>query len=202
MKNLFALSLAYIMVSPSFAQAHLAEKQLSASICDCITHLDMDKIKSKSEASASFSDCFVKNTGLMSKVAAERRVDSTDVDVMRQIGVDIGKDLVNENCTAFTRLSLKIADAKEGADQPIGTVTGKLKRMIVSGFNYIIITDPSGAEQSFLWLRQFPGSENFMSGIDKYIGRDVKIDWQEIEAYLPQNKGYYKVKEITGITFL
>ncbi|MGZ3874908.1 MAG: hypothetical protein ACXVJD_18450, partial [Mucilaginibacter sp.] len=63
-------------------------------------------------------------------------------------------------------------------------------------------TDNGNSEKSFIWLRQFPGSEKFMNGPLTLAGKKLNISWQEIEVYLPQAKGYYKVKEITGITIL
>jgi hypothetical protein len=36
----------------------------------------------------------------------------------------------------------------------------------------------------------------------KLAGKKIDITWQEMEVYLPQAKGYYVVKEITGITVL
>jgi hypothetical protein len=83
-----------------------------------------------------------------------------------------------------------------------GNTNGKLKRIDVKGFNYIVITDGNNSEKSFLWLKQFPGSEKFMNGLTGLIDKYVKISWQELEVYLPDAKGYYKVKEITGIEVL
>ncbi|MDB5022256.1 MAG: hypothetical protein JWP78_11, partial [Mucilaginibacter sp.] len=68
-------------------------------------------------------------------------------------------------------------------------------------FNYIVIVDNSNNEKSFVWLRQFPGSERFMSGIAQSVGKKVKITWQNMEVYLPQSKGYYNVKEIKNLDF-
>ena len=88
---------------------------------------------------------------------------------------------------------------KNADEEAVGASTGKFKRIDNKGFNYIVITGSGGNEKSFLWLRQFPGSENFMNGSLKYIGKNVTIKYQEIEVYLPQAKGYYRVKEITSL---
>ena len=40
-----------------------------------------------------------------------------------------------------------------------------------------------------------------MNGTTALTGKNLKITWEEIEVYLPQVKGYYKVKEITRVDF-
>jgi hypothetical protein len=77
---------------------------------------------------------------------------------------------------------------------------GVFKRIDQKGFDYIVIVD-NDSEKSFIWLRQFPGSEKFMNGITQYIGKKMRITWQNIEVYLPQSKGYYNVKEIKYLDF-
>ena len=111
---------------------------------------------------------------------------------------------MRQNCTAFLSLSVAMAK-KNGNDQSMletHSTTGSFKRIDIKGFNYFVINDENHSEKSFLWLRQFPGSESFMGGTIKFAGKKLKINWQEIEVYLPQAKGYYKVKEITGIEVL
>jgi len=134
------------------------------------------------------------------KLADEKHVDPTDNPAMRQLGIQIGKDLLIQNCAAFTRLSVKMVQNKSKEDEGEGYNEGKFKRIDTKGFNYIVITDKSGSEKSFIWYRQFPGSEKFMGGGTSYVGKNVKIKYQELEVYLPQAKGYYKVKEIVELT--
>jgi len=179
------------------------EKTITDSICNCLVKVDIDKITSKQQAVDAFTNCFAKRTDLLMKLADERHVDPTDNVAMSQIGNGIGKDLLNENCVAFTKLSTKMAqqDApqKENNEE---TMEGHFKRIELKGFNYIVISGKNNSETSFIWLQQFPGSENFMNGTAKFIGKKLKITYQEIEVYLPAAKGYYKIKEITAIDFL
>jgi len=96
-----------------------------------------------------------------------------------------------------------MAKSDKGDDEPaVQSTAGVFKRVDLKGFNYLIIKDQNSSEKSFLWLRQFPGSEQFMNGTAKLAGKKVKVSWQEIEVYLPAAKGYYKVKEITGVELL
>jgi hypothetical protein len=77
-----------------------------------------------------------------------------------------------------------------------------LKRIDTKDFNYFVLTDNNNQEKSFIWLRQFPGSENFTASAAKFTNKKLKISWQEIEVYIPSAKNYYKIKEVTGVEVL
>ena len=143
-------------------------------------------------------ECFSKNSALLEAVADERKISMDDNDGMHKIGVDIGKDLLALKCDGFMQLAMKMAK-KDEVDNSYEE--GKFKRIDSKGFNYIVITDNNNEEKSFLWLKQFPGSEKFMNGGANYIGKKISIKYQELEVYLPQAKGYYKVKEIISLDF-
>ncbi|MES2268728.1 MAG: hypothetical protein V4520_18330 [Bacteroidota bacterium] len=178
-----------------------AETKLTNALCDCITKLDKTKLTTREEANAAFMDCFGKQADLLPDVATERGVEMTDGEAMNKIGTDIGANLVKQKCEGFMQLAMKMARKDKVAEAPQST-SGAFKRIDVKGFNYIVLTDATGSERSFIWLRQFPGSEKFMGVNTKYIGKKLKVSWQELEVYLPAAKGYYKVKEIVGVEVL
>lgn len=208
LKSIFFLLFGLIFIQTSFAQTTItpAEKKVTDTICNCLSGLDLDKIKNKQEAVTLFTECFGKRMDLLLAVAEERHLDETDEAAMKQLGIGIAKILMAQNCAAFTKLAVKMAtdqvDKAEKIESKEGTSEGKLKRIELKGFNYLIISDNNNSEKSFLWLRQFPGSEKFMNGVTAIAGKKVKVSWRELEVYLPSSKGYYAVKEITGIDFL
>ncbi len=117
--------------------------------------------------------------------------------------MDIAKNLLKEKCDAFLKLAVKMADTGTGnSEASSGSSTGNFKGIELKGFNYLVINDNDNSEKSFLWLWQFQVSELFMYEVTALAGIKINISWQEFEVYLPQAKGYYKVKEITGIDFL
>ena len=123
-----------------------------------------------------------------------------DTEAMHALGVDLAKNLLKSKCDGFIKLS--VAMAKKGDSEAYEQVTnydfGTFKRIDLKGFNYLIITDKNGNEKSYLWLRQFIGSEKLMTPAT-LAGKRLKISSREIEVYVPAAKGYFKVKEITGI---
>ncbi len=176
-----------------------AEKKLTDSLCSCITHLDQSTLHTKKEATDAFMECFTKQADLLVGVAEEKKLSMEDNAAMHGLGVEIAKNLMNEKCTGFMQLAVKMA---QKGDAESSSIEGKFKRIDNKGFNYIIVADEDNQEKSFLWLHQFSGSETFMRDPASLTGKRLKIDWKEIEVYLPESKGYYKVKEITAITVL
>lgn len=206
MKRLITLTILFIAFSQiSFAQSTRnigpAEKKLADSICSSLSKHDISQIKSKEDAVKLYTECITEHTDLLSDVADELKIDMTDMQAMRKLGVNIALDLMKVQCSKFTSLSILMAGTKSNYQNLSNISLGTLKRIDNKGFNYIVINE-SGNENSFLWLRQFPGSEKFTNGLAANLGKKVTISWKEIEVYLPTAKGYYKVKEITDLNFL
>lgn len=177
------------------------EQKITMALCDCLNKIAPAKITNKKEANDAFMSCFMSQSDLLVDLAAERNVQITDKAAMREVGIDIGKNLLSQKCEAFLKLAVKMSDHSDSTPET-ETTTGSFKRIDTKGFNYIIITDAGGSEKSFLWLRQFTGSEKFMEQPLNVTGKKLKITWQEIEVYVPQAKGYYKVKEIIAVDIL
>lgn len=176
-----------------------AERKLMDSLCTDLGTIDLTKITTKEEANTAFMDHFTALAYMLLDVAKERGVDASDQDAMHAIGVEIGQNLVREKCMAFIKLAGKMAGVDSKINGSSGVTQGTLKRIDTKGFNYFVIADANGKEQSFLWLRQFSGSETFTGVASSYAGKKLRIKWQEMEVYLPGAKGYYKVKEVTSI---
>ncbi|MDX5348029.1 MAG: hypothetical protein LPJ89_03265 [Hymenobacteraceae bacterium] len=177
-----------------------AEVAITDSICNCISNVDYAKITSEKSAEKVFVECIAKQPSLMVKFAEERKVSFSNQAAMRQLGEELGKNLLNTNCPGFMKLTMAMVEHSEGNDEELSGVTyGKLKRIETKDFNYLVVTDDENKEKNFIWLRHFPGSDNFMNNTGKLVGKKLKIDWQEIEVYIPAAKNYYKIKEITGV---
>lgn len=200
LKKLAIVLLSLLAFTTSKAQTTIgpAEKKLTDSLCNALGRLDMSTIHTKEEANNAFMECFGRFASILIEVAEEHKVEMSDGEAMRLIGQGIGKNLMRENCPSFMKIAVKMAgkDTDEGA---ASSTAGTVKRIDNKGFNYVVITDQQGKEKSFLWLREFAGSDKFTGLPASYTGKKVTIKWQEMEVYLPQAKGYYKVKEITGV---
>jgi len=208
MKKIYTVGvLILLLLNASFLRAQstisAVEKRLTDSLCNCVSKLDVSKITTAEDAEKQYTNCVEKNIDQLQSFANERHVDFSDKAGMRNLGIDLAKDLMKMNCSIFMDLATLMAKKQDsGEETNTGSTTGSFKRIDLKGFNYLIIVDQNNSEKSFLWLRQFTGSEKFSTGSAKLIGKQVKISWQELEVYLPQANGYYKVKEITAVEFL
>ncbi|MBB5395930.1 hypothetical protein [Mucilaginibacter sp. AK015] len=197
-----------LLICAAFCKAQAtpgpAEVKMTNALCDCITKLDKSKLKGAKEANAAFMDCFGEQADLIPDVAAERKVEISDGEAMKKIGKDIAENLMRLKCDGFMQLAVKMAGKDEDSETETVTqaTTGTFKRIDTKGFNYFVLTDAAGSERSFIWLKQFPGSEQFMGPTVKFAGKNLKVTWQEMEVYLPPAKGYYKVKEIVSVDIL
>ena len=200
---LVLLVLLSLFISKTFSQtAHVqgpAERKMVDSLCSCVTKLDLSKITNKQQAEAAYTECVERHIDILTELADERHVDIADSKAMEKVGVDLAMSLMKQNCKAFTQLATLMGG--ENDKEKSATESGNIVRIENRGFNYFIISGPDHKEKSFIWLSQFPGSEKFMNGVTPYVGKKVNIAYREIEVYLPQAKGYYKVKEILSIDF-
>jgi len=195
---LFALTSIVFSAAAQNKAASPTEQALADTICKDLSKLDMKRITTKDEAVSAFTNCFLAHTDMLMKVAEEQHVDATDEAAMQKIGGQIGKDLMAMNCDAFIKISVKMVQDDKTAEGT-GATSGVFKRIEQKGFNYVVLVE-NNSEKSFLWLREFPGSDKFFGDTAQYAGKKMEVSWREIEVYLPQAKGYYKVKEITGIS--
>jgi hypothetical protein len=146
--------------------------------------------------------CFFDNAALMMKMVDKGGIDIKDEKAMEGFGIEIATEMFRQNCSAFAQLSLLMVDSegsKSKADMTDGVTGGRLTRIDNKEFLYFVVTDTANREQSFIWLRYFQGSEKFIKDPASYIGKPLKIRWQEIEVFMPVAKGYFKIKEIAGI---
>lgn len=203
MKKPLLFILLSVFCKTAISQADTATmKPLTDSICNCLSKKDLSKISNKVEANAVFTDCFTKHAAAMIDLAQKEKVDIADESAMHNLGIEIGKELFRRQCEAFVQISLKMAEKDNGnaeAGATNGSTNGKLKRIENKDFRYLFMEDANKREYSFIWLHYFAGSEKFIENTDKYIGKKMKVKWKETEVFLPQGKGYFKIKEITGI---
>jgi hypothetical protein len=201
-KLLFALLICGAIFNARAQTIGPVEQKMTDALCDGLNKIDQSKINTGKEATDAFMNCFMEQSAMFVDLAAEKKISMEDQQAMHDLGVEIGKNLMKEKCAGFLKLAVKMAQKSEDDAAGISETHGAFKRIDANGFNYFVITDDNGNEKSFLWLRQFPGSEKFTGNVKDYTGKKINIKWQEMEVYLPQAKGYYKVKEITAIDLL
>jgi hypothetical protein len=204
MKKLFlAIILLFIFIQKPLAQtkAGPVEQRMADSLCNAVNRLDISKVTTKQEAINAYTQCVGSYVDILQDLATEKKADMSNTDEMQKVGVDLAKDLNVMKCSNFIKLETIMAK-NANSDVTASTTSGIFKRIDTKGFNYIVISEANGSEKSFLWFRQFHNSERFISDAAELTGKKLEITWKEVEVYLPQAKGYYNLKEITGIEVL
>lgn len=196
---LLAVLFSYIF-SPA-QEATPAMQKAATKVCNCLDKIDFkspDTKKSKEES----MNCFT-NEVLADYVAIaeERKVDITDKDAMQALGVELGKYLLKIECKGYIEFA-KISASEDEEQFEVKSTGGKVSRIDIKDFAYVVIKDKSGREQSFIWLEYFPGSEQLTgTKINSLIGKEITVKWQEKEVYLPKAGDYYQVKQIISLSY-
>lgn len=194
------LSLLVLISGACYAQNAVklgpTEQKLNDALCDCMSKKDLSKVVSKEQATAVFNDCITQQLDLVKKLATERKLNGNDPQEMNALGVGVAKTLVNSGCAAALQVIVKMGGA---TDIEYGLTQGTFKRLDTKRFAYIVVTDVDNTEKSLAWLNAFEGSENFIKSPEALIGKQLDINWQEIELYSPETKSYEKVKVVVQV---
>lgn len=123
---------------------------------------------------------------------------STDPDAWRKLGEKVGVKmaiLCPDQIIAYTKQGVE-----DTSDEPQEVdLDGRVKSVDMDTFVTVVIKENSGKETKCLWLRYFPGSDDFTANPKSLVGKTVSIKYLEMECYLPSAKGYFSQKEIVSL---
>ena len=181
-----------------FAQKTTDDK-VTTTICECLSKLDPAK-QTVTDLSSAMQLCAA--TGFSTHVTDLKKegVDLTNEAQAQTYATKITQKLA-ASCPVFMTLSMALAnDMKSANAAPKSqTTTGTFVRVEKEGLAKLIFKETNGKEASFIWLTNFPNSEQFMSKAPAPVGKTFKITWTEIEMYVPKADGYYTVKQILAV---
>lgn len=188
---------------PLTAQTDLVDK-LAVQTCECLNKKDVKNL-SMEELQTQLGFCMMGAIG-QNEAAFKKKygdVSFTDQTTMTKVGEEVGTAMVYKCPDVMMNLAQTQMQGQPVATAAAtGEIIGKVKAIEGSELAQIVITDESGRAQKFVWFGYFEGSERFISEPLKVIGKKVKVEYREVEAYSPQAKEYYARKEVLSITFL
>lgn len=186
MKN---LTLLFLLIISFVSHAQEDYKKLAQQTCDCVSKKDLTNATKKS-IEMSLGLCLL-------EVIQQNNIDIqiTDAPAMRSFGEKVGIQMAPICPSVFSIL------AEEESTTKIQTMTaiGKIKSIDDKNFLFVTLKEKEGKEIQFVWLRYFNGSDEFVSDPKKLVGKQVTIEYQNTECYLPKAKGYFAQKEIVGL---
>lgn len=162
-------------------------KTVAKETCECFDKRKAE-VKNQQEAEMALGICMI-TSAQTNKVD----VDLTDEEVMRIFGEKVGIQMAFICPTAFDLLMNSDEEVP-----PVG-LTGKIKSVEVDEFLSVILKEESGKEHKLLWVRYFPGSDDFKDNPKKLIGKNVTVEYETTECYFPKMKAYYSSKEIRDL---
>jgi len=185
----------------SFAQTKSALDDAAQTVCDNLKDLDPQKATGD-EIKTRFQTIMLKVfADHMHELMSEMDMTEMNGENGRKIGEEIGRRMLKV-CPSYVMLAAKMDD-NTADDVSVSSSQGTISKINNTGdFVQIFIKDVSGRETNYYWLKYFKGSESFENGSQSNIGKKIKIQWDEVEFYIPKAKGYYKLKEIKNVDFL
>ena len=202
MRTIVFLPLVFFF-SAGFAQERNLMQKTADTICQCMDHVKIKDSTNTQEIQDAFMTCFT-SAGMtyMLQLAEERKLDITDDKAMQGLGVEIGKELLKQNCKSFIKYSVIAAKKDDDETGSVQKTEGTLSRVDNKEFRYLVVKDKSGREQSYIWLDYFDGSDELVGDkIKNFIGKKLTIAWKEKEVYLPSAGNYFKIKQIASLSF-
>jgi hypothetical protein len=201
MRKIVFLPLFFVFAT-SFAQDSELMQKTADTICKCMSKANLKDNATQQDLQDAFMTCFA-TAGMtyVLQLAEERKVEITDQKAMEGLGMEIGKELLKQNCQAFIKYSVITAKRDNEGEAAVQQTEGILSRVDNKDFRYLVVKDKSGREQSYIWLDYFDGSDDLTGDkIKNFIGKKVTISWKEREVYLPSAGNYFKIKQIAGFT--
>jgi hypothetical protein len=181
------------------AQKNSFEK-LTQEACDCLADATTAEPKELADWEQKVDSCMQSSLvqhlgGLM----VEKIVDVKNKDDVQAFGEKWGQKLYTD-CAAYrqywdfrAKAQLKIKQSQ------LPTVVGKITRIersIDASRIIFWLRLPTMQVMAFAWLREFDGSARFFDSSDTYIGKQVRITWENTTMYNPQNRTYDNLREI------
>jgi hypothetical protein len=200
MRTIIFLALLFFFSTGSAQEKNLMQKTADT-ICQCMDNVKIKDSTNTQEVQDAFMACFT-TAGMryVLQLADERKLDLTDQKAMENLGMEIGKELLKQNCKTFIKYSVLTTKENDESDA-VQKTEGTLSRVDNKEFRYLVVKDKSGREQSYIWLDYFEGSDDFVGDkIKNFVGKKITLSWKEREVYLPSAGNYFKIKQITGIS--
>lgn len=203
----FALVFAFVLSAQ--AQDKGVEKAYSEA-CTCFKDLKKSKLnenEKKEKGMECLQTVMLKNIDALAKESGYKMSELNE-ETGRAIGEKFGRNLVTKcpESVEFFMVAGKEAMAEGKVPEmaaylSTGTTDGTFVRLETSGDSpKLIVKTSDGSEESFLWIRQFNGSDNLEKQYKTLANKKVSVKWGEFSKYVFSMKGYAKVKEITGFT--
>jgi hypothetical protein len=174
--------------------------------CACMQKLDAKKLANDALQKGGM-ECMMQAMGANTvELAKEYGYDPTQLteETGRLIGEKFGMQLATKCPAAMPVLVAMSGQAQSGGQTMIpgyegqGQTSGTFVRLDLSGELAKVVIKTAVGEETFYWIRPFPGADNLEKQAATLKGKKVQVDWSEFKKYSPAAKTYAKVKEVSA----
>jgi hypothetical protein len=171
--------------------------------CDCVSKKNLESLD-QDQINMELGFCIMESLGKHKGEYEDKiNVDLNDPSSFQKLGEQIGFKMA----AICPQTLMKVATVQQGAaaapapgaSQPVSELAGTMKGLQGDDFQYVVVTEDSGREHKFLWLRYFKGSEKLIEDPKSLMGKKVKVTFATIESYSAKLKDYTNRKEIKGL---
>jgi hypothetical protein len=184
---------------PLSAQKNSFDK-LTQEACDCLaaqtTTAPSDIAQLEQKVDSCMQSSLVRHLG---GLMVEKIVDVKNKDEVQAFGEKWGQKLYTD-CAAYRQYwDFRAKSELRLKQSQLPTIEGKIARIERSVDNSRIVfwlRLPTMQVMAFAWLREFDGSARFFDSTDTYIGKQVRITWENTPIYNPKTRKYDTLREI------
>ena len=205
MKNLILLIALYVP-GIAIAQSAASDKAV-AEACKCYEALEKKKL-TEDEKKAGSMECLTKSMlANIGDLAKEYGYDTAEFneETGRKIGEKFGMKLV-QKCPAAIPYMMMLSEGQAqtvtvgsgAAYESTGETSGTFVRVESGGEVVKIVIKTDDGDETFRWIRPFPGAEKLEQQAKTLAGKKVSVEWGEYQQYVHAMKGYAKYREITA----
>lgn len=207
-KLLFAGIFCLAITSTALSQADELKKKIIDSTCECLNNIPGIETKTKEEIQILIGECMVKTSmNNFIKLAEEKNIDLSDQEGMKQLGIEIGVDMIKSDCKIIQKIMLGIANKSIKEDNtPAKTddyknslITGKILAVNYDPFLTLTIESPS-EQITLIWSNYVANGDDFINNLESLKSKTFTFNYIQQKVYNVKLKKYTTVNLITKIS--
>jgi hypothetical protein len=134
------------------------------------------------------------------RLLAVEGLESFDEASGKKIGVKIGMKLALM-CPDYLKVMRPVMknEINQRVEEAAGTLRGTVAAVMQDDYTYIRVKMDDGSLKRLVWLTYFKEAENFNNDPQQLIGKNVSLDWKEVQLYYHTSHSFSAEKIITAL---
>ena len=185
----------------SFCQEKNIYDTAAEKMCAYIGQHSNQTFTTQQDAQMFFAEAFLEVCmPYIDRLLAVEDLETFDEESGKKIGVKIGMKLALM-CPDYLKVMRPVMknEINQRADEVSGTMRGTVASLLQDDYTYIRIKLDDGSLKRLVWLTYFKDAENFNNDPQQLVGKDVSVEWKEVQLYYHKSHSFSAEKIITAI---